>query len=226
MNNAAIILGAGSGTRMKIEKSKLLLELDGIPVIMHSVNTFLDIEDVHTVIVTVREQDIKAFSDCISDERVRLVIGGATRQESVKKAFDTIDNADLVIIHDGARPLVKKQDILNAVACAADCGAAALGVAVKDTIKIVDGNGYVVNTPRRSSLFAVQTPQIFEYQKLKAAIHKAISDGKDFTDDCQLIEYSGGTVKIVQGSYDNIKITTPDDIVLAEKYLKSNGDLL
>ena len=205
---------------MKMDKSKLLLEVAGKTVIERSVNAFLDVSDVDEVIVTVREQDIEAFSEVIDDERVTFVIGGATRQQSVKNAVDTIDGAELIIIHDGARPFIREEDIENTIIAAKTFGAAAVGVPVKDTIKVIDGDGFVIDTPDRSTLFAVQTPQIFDFAHYKAALEKAEKDGRDFTDDCQLIEYAGGKVKMVSGSYSNIKITTPDDIPLAEKILK------
>lgn len=204
---------------MKIEKSKLLLEFLGKTVIERSVEAFLNISDVDEVIVTVREQDLETFSELITDERVTFVIGGDTRQQSVKNAVDTIDSADLIIIHDGARPLVREQDIENTIIAAKTFGAAAVGVPVKDTIKVVDGDGVIVDTPDRSTLFAVQTPQIFGFNAYKAALQKALDDGKDFTDDCRLIEYAGGKVRMVEGDYSNIKITTPDDIAVAENIL-------
>ncbi|MBQ8077588.1 MAG: 2-C-methyl-D-erythritol 4-phosphate cytidylyltransferase [Eubacterium sp.] len=221
MSNVAIVLGAGSGTRMKSEKSKLLLEIDGKTVIERSVNAFLNISDVDDIIVTVREQDLETFANLLDDERITFVIGGDTRQKSVKNAVDTIDSADMLIIHDGARPLISKEDIENTVIAAKDCGAAAVGVPVKDTIKVIDGDNFIVDTPDRSKLFAVQTPQIFDFKQYKNALEKSLDDGKDFTDDCQLIEYAGGKVKMVTGSYTNIKITTPDDLPLAENILKN-----
>jgi 2-C-methyl-D-erythritol 4-phosphate cytidylyltransferase len=219
LSNVAIILGAGNGTRMKTEKSKLLLDIMGSTVIERSVNAFLEISDIDDVIVTVREEDIEEFSNLLTDDRVTFVIGGSTRQESVKLAVETIDEAELIIIHDGARPLINTQDIENTIRAAKEYNAAAVGVPVKDTIKIIDDDKFVVQTPDRSKLFAVQTPQIFNFDLYKEAINKAEKKGKDFTDDCQLIEYAGGKVKMVEGSYDNIKITTPDDIALAENIL-------
>lgn len=223
MSNVAIILGAGSGTRMKIEKSKLLLKISGKTVIERSVEAFLNISDVDEVVVAVREEDVEAFSNILPDERVTFVIGGKTRQESVKNAVETIDEAELIMIHDGARPLIREEDIENTIIEANSFGAAAVGVPVKDTIKVIDDNSVVVDTPNRASLFAVQTPQIFKFDLYKEALEKAEADGKDFTDDCQLVEYVGGKVKMVQGSYDNIKITTPDDVPLAENILKNRG---
>ena len=206
---------------MKMEKSKLLLDVMGKTVLERSVNAFLEVSDVDEVIVTAREQDIEAFSQIINDERVTFVIGGATRQQSVKNAVDTIDSAELIIIHDGARPFIREEDIENTIIAAKEFGAAAVGVPVKDTIKVIDGDSFVIDTPDRSTLFAVQTPQIFDFTHYKLALEKAEKDGRDFTDDCQLIEYAGGRVKMVTGSYTNIKITTPDDIALAEKILNT-----
>lgn len=219
MSNAAIILSAGNGTRMKTEKSKLLLEIMGLTVIERSVNAFLEISDIDEVIVTVRKEDLESFSSLLQDERVSFVIGGKTRQASVKCAVDSIDEAELIIIHDGARPFVRNADIERTIRAAKQYNAAALGVPVKDTIKLIDDDKMVVATPERSKLFAVQTPQIFNFEMYKKALDKAYKDGMDFTDDCQLIEYSGGKVKMVEGSYDNIKITTPEDIALAENIL-------
>ena len=220
MSNVAIVLGAGSGTRMKSEKNKMLLEIDGKTVIERSVEAFLDISDVDEVIVTAREQELDTYIELLDYDNVSFVIGGKTRQESVKNAVETIEEAELVIIHDGARPLIKAEDIENTIRAARDFGAAAVGVPVKDTIKVVDGDNFIIDTPERSSLYAVQTPQIFDFELYKNAMKKAEKDGVDFTDDCRLIEYNGDEVKMVEGDYSNIKITTPDDIIIAESILK------
>lgn len=219
MSNIAIVLGAGNGTRMKMEKSKLLLDIIGKPVILRSVQAFLDNSDIDEVIVTVREQDLDVFSELINDDRVSFVIGGDTRQQSVKNAVDTIDECDMIAIHDGARPFVTDDEIGDTIRAAKEFGAAAIGVPVKDTIKVVDKDGVVVDTPDRSMLFAVQTPQIFSFELYKKALEKSVQDNMDFTDDCQLVEYVGGKVKMVVGSYENIKITTPDDVALGENIL-------
>ena len=223
LSNVAIILGAGNGTRMNIDKSKLLLEINGKTVIERSVDAFLDIADVDEVIVTAREQDMDVFSQLITDERVSFVIGGDTRQQSVKNAVDTIDDAELIMIHDGARPLVSEEVISNTIRCAKENKAAATGVMVKDTIKVIDNDKNIVDTPERSTLVAIQTPQIFDFKLYKAALDKAQADGMDFTDDCRLVEYMGNTVKVVLGDYSNIKITTPDDVVIANQILEQRG---
>lgn len=223
LSNVAIILGAGNGTRMKIDKSKLLLEINGTTVIERSVNAFLDIADVDEIIVTARQQDIDLFSQLITNERVSFVIGGDTRQQSVKNAVDTIEDAELIMIHDGARPLVSEDVICDTIRAAKEFKAAATGVMVKDTIKVIDGDKNIVDTPDRASLVAIQTPQIFDFKLYKKALEKAEADGMDFTDDCRLVEYIGSKVKVVIGDYSNIKITTPDDVVIAEQILNQRG---
>lgn len=208
---------------MKTKDSKLLLKINGKTVLERSVNAFLNISDVDEVIVVAREKDIPAFSDILTDERVSFVVGGDTRQQSVMNAVDVIDDCELIIIHDGARPLIKSEDIVNTIRAAKEKKAAAVGVFVKDTVKVVDKNGFVVSTPDRSTLFAVQTPQIFDFELYKNAAQNAREKGLDFTDDCQLVESFNKKVKTVVGSYSNIKITTPDDIVLAENLLKNEA---
>ena len=208
---------------MKTKDSKLLLKINGKTVLERSVNAFLNISDVDEVIVVAREKDIPAFSDILTDERVSFVVGGDTRQQSVMNALDVIDDCELIIIHDGARPLIKSEDIENTIRAAKENNAAAVGVFVKDTVKVVDKNGFVVSTPDRSTLFAVQTPQIFDFELYRNAAQNAREKGLDFTDDCQLVESFNQKVKTVVGSYSNIKITTPDDIVLAENLLKNEA---
>lgn len=208
---------------MKTKDSKLLLKINGKTVLERSVNAFLNISDVDEVIVVAREKDIPAFSDILTDERVSFVVGGDTRQQSVMNALDVIDDCELIIIHDGARPLIKSEDIENTIRAAKENKAAAVGVFVKDTVKVVDKNGFVISTPDRSTLFAVQTPQIFDFELYRNAAQNAREKGLDFTDDCQLVESFNQKVKTVVGSYSNIKITTPDDIVLAENLLKNEA---
>lgn len=208
---------------MKTKDSKLLLKINGKTVLERSVNAFLNISDVDEVIVVAREKDIPAFSDILTDERVSFAVGGDTRQQSVMNALDVIDDCELIIIHDGARPLIKSEDIENTIRAAKENKASAVGVFVKDTVKVVDKNGFVVSTPDRSTLFAVQTPQIFDFELYRNSAQNAREKGLDFTDDCQLVESFNQKVKTVVGSYSNIKITTPDDIVLAENLLKNEA---
>ena len=225
MFNVAVILGAGNGTRMVMKKSKMLLEIDGKTVIERSVNAFLDLPEIDEIIVVCRECDVEEFSKLITDERVTFVIGGDTRQQSVKNAVENIDGCDYLIIHDGARPLVTQQVILQTLDEAVLSGAAATGVRVKDTIKVVDDDLLITDTPNRNTLVSIQTPQIFKFDLYKKAMEKANSESRDFTDDCCLIENLGKKVYTVLGDYNNIKITTQSDIPLAESILKVRGEM-
>lgn len=224
MSNTAIILGAGSGTRMKAEKSKLLLELCGKTVIERTVEKFASSPYVDEVIVVCRRVDLEAFEKHLSKYELSYCFGGSTRQESVANAVETIDEADLLIIHDGARPLITEKEIADAVMAAKKNGAAAVGVPVKDTIKVVDGNMQIVSTPDRSSLVAIQTPQVFSFKIYKQALELAKQQKADFTDDCALFENMGIPVFAVKGEYSNIKITTPEDIPMAESIIKMRGE--
>lgn len=226
MSNTAIILAAGNGTRMKADKSKLLLEINGKTVIERTVNTFSNIADIDDIIVVVRETDIPLYENVLSKYNISYCIGGSTRQESVSNAVETVDNADMIIIHDGARPLVTENEISNTLRVAQEKGAAAVGVKVKDTIKVVDRNNKIINTPQRSSLIAIQTPQIFKFDKYVKAMKLAKEQNKDFTDDCKLLENAGEDVFVVDGEYTNIKITTPEDIPVAESILNARGEEL
>ena len=225
MFNVAVILGAGNGTRMEMKKSKMLLEIGGKTVIERSVNAFLDLPEIDEIIVVCRECDVDEFSKLITDERVTFVIGGDTRQQSVKNAVENIDGCDYLIIHDGARPLVTQQVILQTLDEAVFSGAAATGVRVKDTIKVVDDDLLITDTPNRNALVSIQTPQIFKFDLYKKAMEKANFENRDFTDDCCLIENLGKKVYTVLGDYNNIKITTRSDIPLAESILKVRGEM-
>lgn len=224
MNNVAIILGAGAGTRMKTDKSKLLLEINGKTVLERTVETFSKIKEIHEIIVVCRESDLDSFESVLSAYNISYCFGGDTRQQSVMNAVETIDECDYLIIHDGARPLITEKEIKDTLASAIQNGAAAVGVMVKDTIKVVDSNKQIVSTPDRSTLVSIRTPQIFEFKMYVDAVEKAKTDGKDFTDDCQLIEYFGKPVFTVIGDYGNIKITTPEDLPMAEGVLKMRGE--
>ena len=209
---------------MKSEKSKLLLELCGKTVIERTVEKFASSPYVDEVIVVCREADLEAFEKHLSKYELSYCFGGSTRQESVANAVETIDEADLLIIHDGARPLITEKEIADAVMAAKKNGAAAVGVPVKDTSKIVDGNMQIVSTPDRSSLVAIQTPQVFSFKIYKQALELAKQQNADFTDDCALFENMGIPVFAVKGEYSNIKITTPEDIPMAESIIKMRGE--
>ncbi|MDE6412980.1 MAG: 2-C-methyl-D-erythritol 4-phosphate cytidylyltransferase, partial [Eubacterium sp.] len=193
-------------------------------VLERSVEAFSELPEIDEVIVVCRECDIEEFSELL-DEDVTFVIGGSTRQQSVLNAVETIDECNYILIHDGARPLVTQKAIINTLDKAQMCNAAATGVTVKDTLKIVDEDLSIVGTPNRNNLVSIQTPQIFNFELYKKALAKAVKENKDYTDDCQLVERLGEKVCVVLGDYDNIKITTKSDIPLAENILKMRGEL-
>ena len=222
MSNTAIILAAGNGTRMKADKSKLLLEINNMTVIERTVKTFSTIDEIDNIIVVVRENDIPLFKDVLLKYNVNYCIGGNSRQESVSNAVKVIDACDLLIIHDGARPLVTANEIKATLKAAMKYGAAAVGVPVKD--KVIDKDNKIIDTPERSSLIAIQTPQIFKFDKYVSAMNLATEQGKDFTDDCKLFENMNESVYVVIGKYSNIKITTPEDIPTAVSILNSRGE--
>lgn len=224
MNNVAIILGAGSGTRMKADKSKLLLEVCGKTVIERTVSVFSKIQEINEIIVVCRQEDFDSFEEVLGGYDISYCFGGATRQQSVMNALETVDDCDYLIIHDGARPLITEAEIRSTLDSAIKNGAAAVGVPVKDTIKVVDGNMQIVDTPDRSRLISIRTPQIFEFELYKQAAELAKKQGKDFTDDCRLVENFNKPVFAVAGDYGNIKITTPEDIPMAESIIKMRGE--
>lgn len=224
MADIAIIVAAGSGTRMKADKNKLLLPLGGKTVIERTVDVFVHMKQIDEVIVVCRAEDLDAMQSLLPDEKVSFVFGGKTRQESVRNAIEMIDACDTVLIHDGARPLVSEEEVLATLEEAKRTGAAAVGVFVKDTIKVIDDDYVITDTPDRSRLVAIQTPQIFSFDLYCKAMRKAEGQKKDFTDDCKLIENIGVPVSVVIGEYTNLKITTPEDIPMAEAILQLRGE--
>lgn len=226
MVDVAIIVAAGSGSRMKSSKNKLLLPLGGKTVIERTVKTFEDMPQIGEIIVVCREEELETMSSILPGEKITFVIGGKTRQESVKNAVETIDpdECETVIIHDGARPLVTKEEILETLEEAKRTGAAATGVFVKDTIKVINDDYVITDTPDRTKLVAIHTPQIFNLKLYLKAMEKAAMQKKDFTDDCKLLENIGVPVSVVIGEYGNIKITTPEDIPMAQAILEERGD--
>lgn len=216
MKVTAVVLGAGSGTRMKASVNKVFLEIAGVPVIKRSVDAFLNCKSIDEVVVVCKENDLCEMKKLFCDSPVNFVVGGETRQQSVKNAVESIENCDYIVIHDGARPFVTQTVIESTLADAVKYKAAATGVYVKDTIKVVDKDGFIVSTPDRSSLISIQTPQIFDFDIYKKACENAVKKGINATDDCALVEMQGYNVKVTLGDYNNIKITTPEDLPLGE----------
>lgn len=224
----AIIVAAGSSTRMQ-GANKQFLELDGIPVIARTLMAFENCSAVKNIILVVRDEDIFALQLLAEKYMITklsdIVCGGKCRPESVLKGFSRLsEDETYVLIHDGARPLVT-DGVITAVADALEgFSAVTCAVKVKDTIKQVDENGCVVKTLDRSSLVAVQTPQGVKINDYLGVVKK-IGDVSLFTDDTSIMEAAGFSVATVEGDYNNIKITTPEDIAIAEGILKGRNSL-
>ena len=220
---SAIIVAAGGSTRMGISDSKQFIPLLGKPAISYTLSAFQKCALISAIVVVSRARDINRIFELAQSEgfdKVSAVVeGGSCRAESVKNGILAADaQAEYFAIHDGARPLITTDEITAVVEAAFETGAATVGTAVTDTIKIADENSYIVNTPDRASLRAVQTPQVFEKELYTFAINDAESLDS-VTDDCSLIEKMGGEVLIVEGSRENIKLTTPIDVLIAESIL-------
>lgn len=219
---ACIVAAAGSSTRMN-GIDKLMAPLDGQPVILRTLRSLNDSPCIREIVVVTREDllvDVAALAREAGLYKVtQVLVGGASRLESVYKGVNQVsDKAKLIAVHDGARPLVSQAVIKAAVAGAMIFPAAAPAVEVKDTVKEAEG-GLVTATPDRSKLRAIQTPQVFDADLLKAALQKAMDDKVEVTDDCAAVERLGATVALTAGDERNIKITTPIDLAVAELLL-------
>ena len=217
----AVIVAAGSASRMG-GIDKVMAPLGGEPMIARTVRAFQECDAVSQIVIVTREDLILPINSlCKEFPKVKAVIaGGKTRQESVANGLNALDKEmKLAAIHDGARPLITWQLIDWVIRAANTYGTAAPAIPVKDTIKTVEG-GIVVNTPERSKLRAVQTPQVFDIDLLKGALLKAYQDGAEVTDDCSAVERLGMKVKIVEGDEKNLKVTTPMDLKIAEMLLE------
>ena len=220
MKISAVIVAAGSGTRMKAGKNKVFLELFGKTILEHTVSAFENLDMIDEIIVVTNETD-EAKKILSKYKKIKEIVpGGGVRGESVQSGLKKA-SGDFVAIHDGARALIAREDIENVLNAALEYGAAALGVKCKDTLKIADDAGFISGTLDREFLYNIQTPQVFRLSEITEMYEKC---DEIFTDDCQLAEKNGIKVKIVDGSYDNIKITTPDDLDLAERILKKRGE--
>lgn len=224
---SAVIVAGGKGKRMGIDINKQYIKIGGKEILARTIETFNAIEDIDEIIVVSPEEEIQYCLDSIINaygfEKVKKVVkGGKERQDSVYNGLKACsEKTDIVLIHDGARPFASKEIILKSINEARKNGACAVAMPMKDTIKIVDENQFVIDTPDRRKLYAVQTPQTFKYDLIVSAHNKALNEKIEATDDTMLVEYIGGKVKIIEGSYLNIKITTQEDLIFAEAILKS-----
>lgn len=217
----AVIVAAGTASRMG-GIDKVMAQLNGEPMIVHTVRAFQNCDAIREIVVVTRQDLIVPIMDlCHGFDKLRaVVVGGDSRQESVERGLSALSGAmKLVAVQDGARPLITWQVIDRTVRAANTYGAAAPAVPVKDTVKVVRG-GTVKETPDRSTLQAVQTPQVFDVDLLRGALQKAKDDNAAVTDDCSAVERMGMTVKIVEGDERNIKVTTPMDLKIAQLLLE------
>lgn len=217
----AIIAAGGKGTRMGADRNKVYLELCGMKIIARTVSAFEMNANIDEIVVVTGENDIPMFNDIAQKhgfKKIKTVTcGGATRVESVYNGLRQA-SGEIVLIHDGARALIKQHEIDDVIADCKKYGAAALGVKCKDTLKASDSMGFVAGTIDRESTYLIQTPQAFFRDEIIKA-HETVNDNTA-TDDCALAERIGMKIKITEGSYDNIKLTTPSDIAVAERILK------
>lgn len=223
----AVIVAAGSSRRMGGE-NKLLLPLDDAPVLAHTLSAFEKCAAIRDIVLVCREQDILPYSDlarAFGISKLRTVTrGGDSRTASVLAGITAApEDTGLVAVHDGARPLVSEAVITEAVYAAAEYGAAAPVVPVKDSIKRIQDGNIAADVPR-DTLAAVQTPQVFDRALLTRALQTAAREKRSFTDDCAAVEAMGQAVRATHGSYENIKITTPEDILVAEAFLHREED--
>lgn len=223
--NVAIILAAGKGTRVGGEKGKAFLPLLGRPLLAWALLVFESFSRIQEILVVV-SPDKK--EDCLKEvllpyniSKAKIISGGAERQDSLWNGFSEIkEPCNLVVIHDGARPFLDQIILEKALDVAEKDGASVVAVPAKDTIKIRDEEGRVQKTLDRSILWAAQTPQTYQYQIIKEALEEARKSNFYSTDDSSLVERIGKPVRIVPGSYENIKITTPDDLIFGEMILR------
>lgn len=217
----AVIVAAGNASRMG-GIDKVMAPLGGEPLIVHTVRQFQQCDAIREIVVVTRQDLLMPIMDlCHQFDKLRAVVtGGDSRDESVNLGLNTLsEKCALVAVQDGARPFASYELIDRVVRAANTYGAAAPAIAVKDTIKVVQG-GLVESTPDRSTLRAVQTPQVFDFDLLRGALENAKRNGAKITDDCSAVELLGMKVRIVEGDERNIKITTPMDLKIAELLLE------
>ncbi|MFL5381197.1 MAG: 2-C-methyl-D-erythritol 4-phosphate cytidylyltransferase [Longimicrobiaceae bacterium] len=220
---AAVIVAGGSGRRIGGPVRKQYLEIDGIPVLLRAVVPFLSDPRIQQVVVVVPADDVEAPPPWLASLGVRIVAGGAERGDSVRNGLAAVEaEADFVLVHDGARPFVSTEVIDRVLEAAPSAAVAA--VPVTDTIKEVDGDGTIAATPDRARLWQAQTPQGFPREGLVHAYARAREEGAAATDDAVLYARYVGPVRVVMGSYRNLKVTRPADLAVAEALALAPGD--
>lgn len=218
---SAIILAGGKGKRMGAKVSKQYIEVKGKPILYYTLERFAACKDIDKIVLVLPKDEIEYCTKEIIDKyslKVDIIVeGGDERQDSVFNALEKLDDDGIVLIHDGARPFVSERIIKDGIKYAKLYGAAAPGVTPKDTIKIKDKNSFSLSTPDRNELVAIQTPQVFKLDVIKECHRKIREDKLTVTDDTMVVESYNNKVYLFEGEYTNIKITTPEDLIIAEK---------
>ncbi|WP_341777484.1 2-C-methyl-D-erythritol 4-phosphate cytidylyltransferase [Macrococcus carouselicus] len=219
-----IIPAAGQGKRMGSDRNKVFLELDGRPVIYHTVSKFDEDASCQAIYLSARQDEVALLTELLKGfHKVKgLVIGGSERQYSIYNALKVIPPCEVVMVHDAARPFVSQETLTELYDAACAKNAVIAAVPVKDTIKVIN-NGVIDHTPDRNVLWQVQTPQAFKYELLLEAYQQAAESRFLGTDDASLVERLGVPVSVVVSDYDNIKLTTPEDLYFAEAIMKKRG---
>jgi len=226
VNTTAIIVAAGKGSRMGHHMGKQYLPLVDKPILVHCLEVFEACAFVDNVILVVGADEIGFCSDLLYPFKFlkvsKIIAGGCDRQHSVYSGLQQLpSDTRIVLIHDGARPFVTVSILEASIDSSQKYGTGIVGMPVKDTIKVVDQNGYVRDTPDRNHLWMIQTPQTFQVDIIQKAHEKAREDGFIGTDDAMLVERMGGPVRMVTGSYENIKVTTQEDLYIGEAIIRS-----
>jgi len=222
MKVAAIITTAGQGRRMGVDTPKQYLEVQGRPIIVHTLERFSQIPGIDQLVVVVPPSDVESFGEDVISRygfppQWKVVAGGAVRQDSVMNGLKALtDDVDVVIVHDGVRPFISPEVIERSIHKANECGACVVAMPLKETVKRVGEDEAVNETVDRSVLWGAQTPQTFKAEILREAYDAAYRDNFTGTDEAMLVERLGHTVKVVRGDYRNIKITTAEDLIIAE----------
>lgn len=228
---SVIIAAAGMSNRMGSKINKQFIAVGGKPILAHTIEKFESSRYIDEIILVAKEEEIeycrKEIVKKYKFKKVTNIIrGGKERQDSVYNGILALnEKSDIVLVHDGARPFVKLENIEDGIKGVEKYGACVIGVPVTDTIKVVGEDNVISNTPRRDLLWAAQTPQCFFKEILIKGYEKALSDGYLGTDDSSIVERVGYDVKMIMGSYENIKITTPEDIILAESLIKERDKI-
>jgi 2-C-methyl-D-erythritol 4-phosphate cytidylyltransferase len=217
MKASLILVAGGIGSRMRSGVPKQFLPLQGKPIALHSLEVFLSLDEISEVVIVCQPYFQECFSNLHTKVPVRFALPGEHRQDSVQNGLAQVKNVEgLVCIHDSARPFVDREMIQRAIHAATQHGAAVVGMPVKPTIKQSHGEHFVKGTLDRSQLWEIQTPQVVRYDLLKRGFEFALANHLSVTDDVSLVEAMSLPVKLVEGAYSNLKITTPDDLQFAE----------